>query len=513
MAEPATLAPTENTVEVETPLPPSVVDPIEARRVPDPDPKRTADSAPPLPQLASTDPAPPKVEPPSADEIIEQRLRRSEDDLRRELLAIPELRPVSDAEVRKVRAAEHAAQRQNRRGPERASSDYAFNLRLHQAMKQAAVQSGLSLRSELNCRLDTNTAAIVAELSKNLRDLGFVSVPGGPPARRRVRARKEEKPQDKQQAFQAWCDRNKLERFSGTLPTLLQMLQVEGVPTRLLLVRELDRIKSAGSTAALAGRAMMDLSPEVRAAAVAALQTRPPAAYVPILLQGLRYPWPPVADHAAVALRELAPNGAVPRLLELLDQPDPSAPILEEPTGEYLVRELVRLNHLRNCLLCHAPSANKNDGLVRGLVPTPGQSLPVQYYESQTGDFVRADITYLHQDFSYVLPDKESHPWPEEQRFDFVTRLRRIPLDQTTASVKTPGGYPQREAVLYALRGLTGKDGGDSSDEWRKMLGFVVGAKEKTKDVSLDNISTPAKDGKEALDKSITSPKGKNHKP
>jgi hypothetical protein len=37
-----------------------------------------------------------------------------------------------------------------------------------------------------------------------------------------------------------------------------------------------------------------------------------------------------------------------------------------------------------------------------------------------------------------------------------------------------PGGYPQRDAVLYALRGLTGKDAGDTGDGWRKALDIAV---------------------------------------
>jgi hypothetical protein len=62
------------------------------------------------------------------------------------------------------------------------------------------------------------------------------------------------------------------------------------------------------------------------------------------------------------------------------------------------------------CLLCHAPSVNKEGGLVRGLVSTPGEAPPVQYYESQGGDFVRADIPFLRQDFSVNLPESDAGP-------------------------------------------------------------------------------------------------------
>ena len=220
-------------------------------------------------------------------------------------------------------------------------------------------------------------------------------------------------PKEKIEAFKEWCDLNRVEKFRGALATLMQLLQVEDAEMRLMLVRELSKVQGVGATAALAQRALVDSAPEVRRAAVAALRERLANQYVAVLLQGLRYPWPPAADHAAVALLALKPAGLVPRLVDLLDQPDPSAPFLDQRTNKPVVRELVRLNHLRNCLLCHAPSANQNDGLVRGLVPTPGQPLPRLYYVSRTGNFVRADITFLRQDFSVVLTVPEAQPWPK----------------------------------------------------------------------------------------------------
>jgi hypothetical protein len=217
----------------------------------------------------------------------------------------------------------------------------------------------------------------------------------------------------------------------------------------------------------------MDLSPAVRRAAVAGLRRRPWRRYAPVLLRGLRYPWPPVADHAAVALRTLAPREAIGSLVDLLDLPSPSLPVWDAQTQQYTVREVVRVNHLRNCLLCHAPSASKDDGLVRGLVPAPGQPPPSLYYEAQNGDFVRADRTFLRQDFSVQLLDEDAGPWPREQRYAFVTRLRALSLGEMADLPAPSANYPQREAVLYALRGITGKDGGTTSQEWRERLGIV----------------------------------------
>src|SRR5262249_29981030 len=148
------------------------------------------------------------------------------------------------------------------------------------------------------------------------------------------------------------------------------------------------------------------------------------------LLDGLRYPWAPAADHAAEALVALNDREAIPPLAELLGGPDPAGPaplafhdidrahlayhnidpaqlaaapgspepwrspavalderqgggrrtrLMADPGGlpqsikasdgeVYAVREVVRVNHLRNCLLCHPPSLADGD-MVRGAVP------------------------------------------------------------------------------------------------------------------------------------------------
>jgi hypothetical protein len=482
-----------------------------------------------------------------ADQAFEQRLQASEEDLRAELRAIPEVRLLSDGDVRDLRADERAAQERalkpsqasldaagdrlkaaqaqvaqfsaaisgdphdtylheaiqqaarasqeagraysaaaaahNRAvaaaPAERAKIGYDFSQRMHRTLKGAAAEAGLSLQSGLNGQLTSSTAAQMATLSKDLRDRGFVAAPGAAGG-------------GTTEAFAAWCDEQKLEGKSGTVPTLTQLLQVEDEAKRFLLVRELARIPSEEATTQLAVRAVADLSPEVRRAAVAGLGRRPWQQYGPVLLRGLRYPWPPVADHAAVALRALGPQEAVAPLVDLLDLPSPSDPAPDAGTGQYAVRELVRLNHLRNCLLCHAPSADKADGAVRGLVPTPGEALPVAYYESQDGDYARADRTFLRQDFSVKLTDDGAAPWPCEQRYDFVTRVRTLPPGQATGLPAASGDYPQRGAVLYALRGLTGKDGGESSARWRELLGAMTRKpKQEKESPALEKLTIP----------------------
>ena len=146
----------------------------------------------------------------------------------------------------------------------------------------------------------------------------------------------------------------------------------------------------------------------------------------------------------------------------MVDLPDPAAPFLE-PNDRWHVREMVRVNHLRNCLLCHPPS--QASAPMRAAVPTPGQPLAVVYYSrsrsirSRDANFVRADVVYIRQDFSVKLPVQNAHPWPEMQRFDFFVRTREARADELAnlAWRTSRKNYPQRRAVLYALNKLTGE--------------------------------------------------------
>jgi hypothetical protein len=260
------------------------------------------------------------------------------------------------------------------------------------------------------------------------------------------------------------------------IPTLVQIFQADEVKVRLGLVRLLARSQARAATEALAGRALFDLSPEVREAAVRALASRPAGSYRPLLLKGLRHPWSPAADHAAWALATLEDRATAPALLDLLDRPDPRAP---EPAGKgkWVIAELVRVNHLRNCLLCHAPARSTTDP-VRGLVPPPGKPLPAAYYDSDDGIFVRADVTYLRQDFSATHRVPNAKPWPARQRFDYLVRRRELTANEiashaaaVAARPAVPPDYPQRQAVLFALRELTGLKAGNSSLDWRRALG------------------------------------------
>ncbi len=230
------------------------------------------------------------------------------------------------------------------------------------------------------------------------------------------------------------------------VPTFVQMLQAEDKPIRKVLVELLAKIKHPTSTKALVDRALFELSREIREEAVQALAKRDPKDFRQPLLEGLEYPWAPVADHAAETLVALQDTAAIPKLTDLLERKS-------WPDGqEHTVKELVKINHLSNCNYCHAQSTSKND-LVRGAVPTPGQPLPSAQYYSNSDVFVRADVTYLRQDFSVTQPVLKPNKWPSFQRFDYVIRTSHIGLP---ALKMTPYRLPEhtKEAAQFALREL-----------------------------------------------------------
>lgn len=253
----------------------------------------------------------------------------------------------------------------------------------------------------------------------------------------------------------------------SAVPALVQLLQVESRPVRLELVKRLADIEGSRALKGLVQRAVHDLSPDVRRAAVIALKERRAADYRGELLAALRYPGPFAADHAAEALVALDQRDAVPALVDLLDRPDPQAPFKNDK-GQWAVRELVSVNHFRNCLLCHAPSTDRSDSL-RGVIPEPGKTIPELYYDSGQGEFVQASVTYIKQDFSLMHDVPNAKPWPTRQRHDYFVRTRLLESGHHNVRT-TDANYPQREAVLKALRQLTGQDCGDEAQAWHDYL-------------------------------------------
>jgi hypothetical protein len=280
--------------------------------------------------------------------------------------------------------------------------------------------------------------------------------------------------------FWASLERTKaLLETKEAIPALRQTLEAEHPWLRSSLVEHLAKTKSSSATVALARRAVFDLDPGIREWALVALKERPASDYAPVFREALRYPWLPVVENAAEAVVRLRLKDAVPLLVAMLDEPDPDAPFLGKAYGKTvpLMRELVRINHLSNCLLCHARSLDRKEP-VRGLIPVSGEPIPqtAYYSERRGGEFVRADITYLRQDFSVTLPVAKSDPWPTRQRYDFLVRTRpltekeRVEWEARKANPPAEALSEHKRAILSALQGLTGEYAGTTGDQWRELL-------------------------------------------
>jgi HEAT repeat protein len=348
-------------------------------------------------------------------------------------------------------------------------------------MAQRKDLAGLPWRAGIYCQLGKEPAEHLHALSRKVRACLEAAIPGSPTARTRAARAPAADPRPDPDQLRREFLANKEWLRPEAIPALQQMLMAENKSVRLILVELLSRIKDRTAGAALAQRAIFDLHPEVREAAVRALQERPREEYLPWFLEAFHYPWAPVACHAAEALVSLEVREAVPRLVKLLEEPDPCEPFTREVGKQKITvaRELVRVNHLGNCILCHAPSFAQSD-LVRGLVPIPGRELPApvttpQYYEGNQGVFVRADVTYLRQDFSLYQPVPRPGAWPSNQRYDYLVRVRPPSRQDLAArerlkNARGQQGCVQHQAVRYALRELTGRDPGPAAEDWKKLL-------------------------------------------
>lgn len=332
---------------------------------------------------------------------------------------------------------------------------------------------GLPMRMGVDCQINKESAQNLHVLSRKLRL--YLGQAAGDPTRngRAVIADMRPDHTKLRKLLLEGPDGDKGEWTQpDAVPTLVQMLQAESRPLRLLLVDLLDQTVGMAATEGLVQRALFDTAEDVRQAALVALLKRPADDYRAKLVAGLRYPWAPAADHAAEALVALRRTEVVPDLVRLLDRASPNAPETSAKHGNLaVVHEMVRVNHQRNCLLCHSPSTEANE-LVRGRVFSQSEPLPSsfspEYYESNLrGSFVRADITYLKQDFAVPQPVANPGLWPAHQRYDYLVRTRFA----TTAELNTPkpATYPQREAVLFALRELVGQDAGKDAAGWQKL--------------------------------------------
>jgi hypothetical protein len=94
--------------------------------------------------------------------------------------------------------------------------------------------------------------------------------------------------------------------------------------------------------------------------------------------------------------------------------------------------------------------------------------------------FVRADINFIRQDFSVVQPAaKHGRLWPADQRYDYLIRLRPVGARELVSQDDRPKdatlGKARREAVLFALRELTGENLGPSAEDWKRHYSTITG--------------------------------------
>src|SRR5262249_17511624 len=161
-------------------------------------------------------------------------------------------------------------------------------------------------------------------------------------------------------------------------------------------------------------------------------------------------------------------------LIDSLEMPDPRLPITNkiQDKESTTIREIVKINHHRNCVLCHSPGNTEitPEVALRAPVPLPtdpfpkpSEGSPYQSSGPPAHDIlVRIDTTDLRQDFSMMMPVADAHPWPDMQRFDFLVRTRELtPAEAQEYEALRPANEPGRlseyhRAALYALRELTG---------------------------------------------------------
>jgi hypothetical protein len=279
----------------------------------------------------------------------------------------------------------------------------------------------------------------------------------------------------------ALCEHVTLARIAA----LMQMLPAESREVRLGLVKYLTGVPHVESTRALAKLAIFSSEEEIRSAAIESLKVRREKDYTDILLNGLNYPWPMVAKRSAEAIARMGRADLIPELLTVLDSSDPRLPkTVQTADGKAsaTVRELVKVNHHRNCMLCHSPGSPETvaPSVLTAQVAVQGQPLPQSfqgYGQSLSPDLmIRVDVTYLRQDFSVMMHVPDAKPWPEMQRFDFLVRERKLTSEEATEYVAkltpTEAGLlsPYHTAALAALRELTGKDTAPTGEAWRKLL-------------------------------------------
>jgi hypothetical protein len=267
---------------------------------------------------------------------------------------------------------------------------------------------------------------------------------------------------------------------------LAQILAPESKSLRADLVKRLKLSKTPESLRVIARAAVFDQDGDVRVAAINAIkeenQQQSPVV-TDALLAGIRYPMANIAKRSAQAMIAFDRKDLMPQLADMLGEPSPGDPVVKENKVAE-VREVVKINHHRNCLLCHPPSQTGNEQEVPGVIPIPGNSFapsPKEAYgnaQSQGEPMVRADTTYLRQDFSMMMPVANAAPWPEMQRFDFLVRTRIVEgqelarMQQNIQARAADYLSENHKAVIRVLTELSGQQNvAPTQVAWQRVVG------------------------------------------
>jgi len=259
---------------------------------------------------------------------------------------------------------------------------------------------------------------------------------------------------------------------------LMQMLGIESPELGRVVVWQLAAEKTPWADRTLAQLAVFSPEKEIRSAAITVLKLRPDADFAEVVRKGLCYPWLPVVKQAADFVVQMRRPHLVSTLVDLLGEPDPRAPITRDENGKktFVVREMVRINHHRNCLLCHAPTgANMPKSVLIAQAPLP-DAPPGTYCSIQPRQMIRLDVTYLRQDFSAMLPAQHPTQSIKTERFDFLVRERVLSETEAAEFRKAledeDSGKlaPHRAVALAALRQIRGKDTPPNTAAWREKL-------------------------------------------
>ncbi|MFO0863986.1 MAG: hypothetical protein U0744_04925 [Gemmataceae bacterium] len=297
-------------------------------------------------------------------------------------------------------------------------------------------------------------------------------------------------------------------RIAARVAALMQILSPESEALRSGLIRHLKRLNHPDATLALAKLAIFSEEPSLRAEATSALKSKPGSHYDGAIRLGLRYPRPEIAVRTMELIAKRERMDWADALVKLLEEPDPRDPKLSDDGKSYLVREVVKIRHLDNCLLCHPPARRGSEAMVTGQlsgilwqeflaaprkqIPNAGGQFGFGGYNQggiagfnrtgfQDGPSVRFDVTFLRQDFSLKLAVTAEEQGVSKgaaiklERFDFLVRTRKLTPAQARQYQKelardSGEKSPYRIVAHSALRQLTKQDAEPTAEAWRAVV-------------------------------------------